>query len=65
MAAVVVTETLDWRLHGFDLVSEHSGSAAELPLMAASWMVQPQYKPSGKPLPCQSVKCCLPSAVSS
>ena len=65
MAAVVVTETLDWRLHGFDLVSEHSGSAAELPLMAASWMVQPQYKPSGEPLPCHCVTCSSPLVVSS
>lgn len=24
MAAVVVTDTLDWRLHGFDLTSEHA-----------------------------------------
>lgn len=24
MAAVVVTETLDWKLHGFDLLSEHA-----------------------------------------
>jgi hypothetical protein len=24
MAAVVVTDTLDWKLHGFDLTSEHA-----------------------------------------
>lgn len=24
MAAVVVTDSLDWRLHGFDLTSEHA-----------------------------------------
>lgn len=24
MEAVVVTETLDWKLHGFDLLTEHS-----------------------------------------
>jgi len=31
MYAVVVTETLDWKLHGFDLLSEHS-----LPVRAAA-----------------------------
>lgn len=44
MAAVVVTEALDWRLHGFDLLSEHAG-AADMPLLNASWMVGSQYKP--------------------
>jgi SCY1-like protein 1 len=44
MAAVVVTGQLDWRLHGFDLLSEHAGGA-ELPLINASWMVGQQYKP--------------------
>jgi hypothetical protein len=30
MAAVVVTDSLDWKLHGFDLLSEHAltGAAA-------------------------------------
>lgn len=56
MAAVVVTDSLDWRLHGFDLLSEHSlsgelqrrlrGRAAELQLSrgglhgAGSWCKQ-------------------------
>jgi hypothetical protein len=31
MAAVVVTETLDWRLHGFDLTSEHTLTGAAWP----------------------------------
>jgi len=48
-ASVVVTEALDWRLHGFDLVTEHrdwpAGIGAEIPLSAASWMVAAQYKP--------------------
>jgi SCY1-like protein 1 len=39
MAAVVVTEQLDWRLHGFDLLSEHGGGGFDWPLTAASWMV--------------------------
>jgi hypothetical protein len=33
MAAVVVTDSLDWKLHGFDLLSEHAltgGPAAQL-----------------------------------
>ena len=40
MAAVVVTEQLDWRLHGFDLLSEHAGGGFDWPLMASSWMVR-------------------------
>lgn len=46
-AAVVVTEALDWKLHGFDLVTEsewQGGMGAEVPLTAASWMVGAQYK---------------------
>jgi len=45
MAAVVVTEQLDWRLHGFDLLSEHAGGPADMPLLNASWMVAQHYKP--------------------
>lgn len=44
MRAVVVTETLDWRLHGLDLMTEHMATG-DLPLMSASWMVGAQYKP--------------------
>lgn len=44
MAAVVVSESLDWRLHGFDLLSEHSGPA-NMSLINAAWMVGSQYKP--------------------
>ncbi len=43
MQAVVVTDTLDWKLYGLDLVSEHQW-AGEFPLMSASWMVGAQYK---------------------
>ena len=49
MRAVVVTPTLDWRLHGFDLLSEHAPAAAagaEWPLMNAAWIVGAQYKPA-------------------
>lgn len=34
MDAVVVTDTLDWKLHGFDLLSEHS-----LPVSSVKWCV--------------------------
>ncbi|KAK9810296.1 hypothetical protein WJX72_008245 [[Myrmecia] bisecta] len=45
LRAVVVTETLDWRLHGFDLMSDHQSPSHDLPLIAAAWMVGAQYKP--------------------
>lgn len=46
MGAVVVTESLDWKLHGFDLTTDHQWqNAYDVPLMAASWMVGAQYKP--------------------
>ncbi|MEW5318095.1 MAG: hypothetical protein WDW38_009346 [Sanguina aurantia] len=45
LSAVVVTESLDWKLHGFDLLSELAlpGDSA---LQQASWMVGKQYKPA-------------------
>ena len=47
MKAVGVTPSLEWRLHGFDLLSEHQPPAGvEWPLMNASWMVGAQYKPA-------------------
>jgi len=63
MAAVVVTEQLDWRLHGFDLLSEHAGGGFDWPLMASSWMVRlhkslslMQYvNPAHLPLPHQII----------
>eukprot|EP00798_Chlamydomonas_sp_ICE-L_P002840 gene2840-17741_t len=43
--AVVVTETLDWKLHGFDLLTElAAANAADAPIKAAAWMVENQYK---------------------
>ena len=45
MAAVVVTETLDWKLHGFDLLSE-AACQGDFALQHASWMVGSQYKPA-------------------
>ncbi|CAD7699921.1 unnamed protein product [Ostreobium quekettii] len=44
MAAVGVTEKLDWKLHGFDLLSEHA-SIVGSPLHTNIWMVRNQYKP--------------------
>lgn len=45
MASIMVTDQLDWKLHGFDLLSEHQWAGGELPLMSSSWMVGAQYKP--------------------
>lgn len=47
-ASVVVTDSLDWKLHAFDLTTEHQGHAAlssSAPLASASWAVAAQYKP--------------------
>lgn len=42
---VVVTQTLDWKLAHFDLVSEHQfASQYDLPLAAAAWLLPAQYK---------------------
>lgn len=42
MDAVVVTPQLDWRLSGFDLLSEHSGvTSYDSPLRYSARMVQP------------------------
>ena len=47
MRALVVTPSLDWRLHGFDLLCEHQPvTGVEWPLTAATWMVGAQYKPA-------------------
>ncbi|EFN51516.1 hypothetical protein CHLNCDRAFT_140213 [Chlorella variabilis] len=46
MAAVAVTQTLDWKLHGFDVMSDHQfASQYDLPLTAAAWLVPQQFKP--------------------
>ena len=46
--SVCVTPQLDWKLFFFDLTTEHAlvGGAQyqSVPLVASSWMVQPQYK---------------------
>nr|XP_028954221.1 probable inactive serine/threonine-protein kinase scy1 isoform X2 [Malus domestica] len=47
LASVVVTQTLDWKLHAFDVLSEFDGgneaSAGEM--LQFAWLVGPQYKP--------------------
>ncbi len=45
LSAIVVTDSLDWKLHGFDLLSEHV-LQGDFALQHASWMVPNQYKPS-------------------
>lgn len=45
LAAVVVTDNLDWKLHGFDLLSEMT-LTGDFALTNASWMVGTQYKPA-------------------
>lgn len=38
LSAVVVTASLDWKLHGFDLLSEHA-LPSDHALANAQWMV--------------------------
>ncbi|KXZ49263.1 hypothetical protein GPECTOR_22g856 [Gonium pectorale] len=45
MAAILVTASLDWKLSGFDLLSEHA-LPPDHALQNASWMVGNQYKPA-------------------
>ncbi|KAG6548110.1 hypothetical protein Mapa_010390 [Marchantia paleacea] len=45
--AVVVTRSLNWKLHAFDALSEIDGanSAASSPMLQYEWLVSPEYKP--------------------
>ncbi|XP_054781682.1 uncharacterized protein LOC129288891 isoform X2 [Prosopis cineraria] len=46
LASVVVTQTLDWKLHAFDVLSEFDGSnEASAGQMLYAWLVGSQYKP--------------------
>jgi hypothetical protein len=45
LAAVVVTETLDWKLHGFDLLSEHT-LPPENALQQHALAAKPLYLPA-------------------
>lgn len=46
LASVVVTPTLDWRLHGLDVLSEFDGAnpAAFGPMLQYDWLVGAQFK---------------------
>lgn len=43
MASVVVTDTLDWKLHGFDILSDHA-SVEYSPLRDYAFLIGDQYK---------------------
>ncbi|XP_038720856.1 probable inactive serine/threonine-protein kinase scy1 isoform X2 [Tripterygium wilfordii] len=47
LASVVVTQTLDWKLHAFDVLSEFDGNNenAAGPMLQYEWLVGSQYKP--------------------
>ncbi|XP_061342590.1 uncharacterized protein LOC133288787 [Gastrolobium bilobum] len=47
MASVVVTQTLDWKLHAFDVLSEFDGSneTSSGQMLQYAWLVGAQYKP--------------------
>ncbi|KAG0591818.1 hypothetical protein KC19_1G204500 [Ceratodon purpureus] len=46
LASVVVTATLDWKLHGLDVLSEFDGAnpAAAGPMLQYDWLVGTQFK---------------------
>ncbi|TKY65366.1 inactive serine/threonine-protein kinase scy1 [Spatholobus suberectus] len=47
LASVVVTPTLDWKLHAFDVLSEFDGSSemSSGQMLQYAWLVGSQYKP--------------------
>ncbi|XP_010540261.1 PREDICTED: probable inactive serine/threonine-protein kinase scy1 [Tarenaya hassleriana] len=47
LGSVVVTPTLDWKLHAFDVLSEFDGSneSASGPMLPYEWLVGTQHKP--------------------
>eukprot|EP00249_Psilotum_nudum_P023155 c28764_g1_i1 orf=1228-3660(-) len=47
LASVVVTQSLDWKLYAFDVLSEFDGSVEDAtgPMMQFEWLVGTQYKP--------------------
>ncbi|GJN17333.1 hypothetical protein PR202_gb04391 [Eleusine coracana subsp. coracana] len=47
LASVVVTQTLDWKLHAFDVLSEFDANneASSSPMLQFEWLVGTQYKP--------------------
>ncbi|URE29863.1 Protein tyrosine kinase [Musa troglodytarum] len=47
LASVVVTPTLDWKLHAFDVLSEFDGNseASNSAMLQYEWLIGSQYKP--------------------
>ncbi|KAI4350155.1 hypothetical protein L6164_010664 [Bauhinia variegata] len=46
LASVVVTQTLDWKLHAFDVLSEFDGNeTSNGQMLQYAWLVESQYKP--------------------
>ncbi|KAI3751190.1 hypothetical protein L2E82_22237 [Cichorium intybus] len=47
LESVVVTQSLDWKLHAFDVLSEFDGNneASSGPMLQFDWLVGSQYKP--------------------
>ncbi|KAK7269069.1 hypothetical protein RIF29_21785 [Crotalaria pallida] len=46
LASVVVTQTLDWKLHAFDVLSEFDGSnETSSQMLQYAWLIGTQYKP--------------------
>ncbi|CAI0459223.1 unnamed protein product [Linum tenue] len=47
LTSVVVTPTLDWKLHAFDVLSEFDGNNENQngPMLQYEWMIGAQYKP--------------------
>ncbi|EPS74262.1 hypothetical protein M569_00492, partial [Genlisea aurea] len=47
VASVVVTPTLDWKLHAFDMLSEFDGNneSSTGPMLQFEWLIGSEYKP--------------------
>ncbi|KAK8674780.1 hypothetical protein V6N13_032883 [Hibiscus sabdariffa] len=47
LESVVVTQTLDWKLHALDVLSEYDGAngTAAGPMLQYEWLIGSQYKP--------------------
>ncbi|XP_059300939.1 uncharacterized protein LOC132053101 isoform X2 [Lycium ferocissimum] len=48
LASVVVTQTVDWKLHAFDVLSEFDGNNESFvgPMLQYDWLIGAQYKPT-------------------
>ncbi|KAK8674794.1 hypothetical protein V6N13_032895 [Hibiscus sabdariffa] len=47
LESVVVTQTLDWKVHAFEVLSEYDGAngTATGPLLQYEWLIGSRYKP--------------------